>query len=596
MAEDVKESEAATRLLCPPALEESASASRLVPWENFSNWVHCICVVAFDLELGQALEVVLPNDVPLSEKEKTSICYLAFPDSNSGCMGDTQFQFRIRQCPLPQRPLSPALVAYNGAVATALQVDPVYFHGYVYFRQVKDPNVRRGYLQKSLVVLTRLPLVGLFSRVLSLVAQEYFRTGHPSLEAACRSVDSWPPPVPGRSLGLPLHGLVVQARIPTLQGLGRPLAPPPSSTPQGGLIDPLPSVHEVDIFRCLLPMLSHVQLLWELVLVAEPVVVMASSPAVCSETVHALVGLIWPLRFCADYRPFFTIHDSEFKEYTAGSGCLPSVILGVTNPFFAKTLQHWPHVLRLGDNPFPVLFAFVLRISADMQGSTNLEAGSKLIAGPRHLCSLAGLYTHYKPLLQKDKVLLKKLSKGIQTKRPMEVQSALLKRYLLELTQSFMIPLERYMASLMPLQRNISPYKGTPSLGPFHQEDFLRSLETSGPQLTTGTKGDWAALYRKFFRSSNFSGWYRGRCKEASQKLQALHAEAISDADLLLWTRDKQEVEVVDLVLRLKDKLSSGEKGSLPVTPQTMAKLRRHVQTIVSGLPEDLQQVLASSR
>lgn len=152
------------------------------------------------------------------------------------------------------------------------------------------------------------------------------------------------------------------------------------------------------------------------------------------------------------------------------------------------------------------------------------------------------------------------------------------------------------MASLMPLLRNISPYKGTPSLGPFSQEDFLRSLDSSGPQLTTGIKGDWAALYRRFFRSSNFLGWYRGRCKEASQKLQALHAEAISDADLLDWARDKQEVEVVDLVLRLKDKLSSGERGSLPVTPQTMDKLRRHVQSIVSALPEDLQQVLASSR
>lgn len=27
----------------------------------------------------------------------------------------------------------------------------------------------------------------------------------------------------------------------------------------------------------------------------------------------------------------------------------PPVILGVTNPFFAKTLQHWPHIVRLGD-------------------------------------------------------------------------------------------------------------------------------------------------------------------------------------------------------------------------------------------------------
>ena len=29
--------------------------------------------------------------------------------------------------------------------------------------------------------------------------------------------------------------------------------------------------------------------------------------------------------------------------------CRPPVILGVTNPFFAKTLQHWPHIVRLGD-------------------------------------------------------------------------------------------------------------------------------------------------------------------------------------------------------------------------------------------------------
>jgi len=28
----------------------------------------------------------------------------------------------------------------------------------------------------------------------------------------------------------------------------------------------------------------------------------------------------------------------------------PSVILGVTNPFFAKTLQHWPHIIRMGDS------------------------------------------------------------------------------------------------------------------------------------------------------------------------------------------------------------------------------------------------------
>ncbi|GCC40060.1 hypothetical protein chiPu_0024155, partial [Chiloscyllium punctatum] len=56
-----------------------------------------------------------------------------------------------------------------------------------------------------------------------------------------------------------------------------------------------------------------------------------------------------PLKYCSDFRPYFTIHDSEFKEYTTRTQAPPSVILGVTNPFFAKTLQHWPHIIRIGD-------------------------------------------------------------------------------------------------------------------------------------------------------------------------------------------------------------------------------------------------------
>lgn len=27
------------------------------PWDKFANWIHCVCVVTFDLELGQAIEV-----------------------------------------------------------------------------------------------------------------------------------------------------------------------------------------------------------------------------------------------------------------------------------------------------------------------------------------------------------------------------------------------------------------------------------------------------------------------------------------------------------------------------------------------------------
>jgi hypothetical protein len=65
----------------------------------------------------------------------------------------------------------------------------------------------------------------------------------------------------------------------------------------------------------------------------------------------------------------------------------------------------------------------------------------------------------YRSFLQKDKNLLKTILLGMQSQRPGEVQTVILRKHLRELTESFMIPLERYLASLMPLQKNICPCK-----------------------------------------------------------------------------------------------------------------------------------------
>uniref|UniRef100_A0A4W5NDL3 DENN/MADD domain containing 6B n=1 Tax=Hucho hucho TaxID=62062 RepID=A0A4W5NDL3_9TELE len=96
--------------------------------------------------------------------------------------------------------------------------------------------------------------------------------------------------------------------------------------------------------------LIHLHMLWELMLLGEPVVIMAPSPTVSSETVLALSfsHTTVPLRYCCDYRLYFTIHDTEFKKYTTTTQAPPNVILGNTNPFFIKTFQSWPHI-RLGE-------------------------------------------------------------------------------------------------------------------------------------------------------------------------------------------------------------------------------------------------------
>ena len=69
------------------------------------------------------------------------------------------------------------------------------------------------------------------------------------------------------------------------------------------------------------------------------------------------------LRYANDYRPYFTIHDSEFQEFTSKTHAPSRIILGVTNPYFNKALQHWPNVIILDSDPdkaLKVSLVFVL--------------------------------------------------------------------------------------------------------------------------------------------------------------------------------------------------------------------------------------------
>ncbi|KAE8616905.1 hypothetical protein XENTR_v10008925 [Xenopus tropicalis] len=555
----------------------SPSGSRL-PWEGFSAWLDGICVVTFDLELGQAMELVYPLNVKLTEKEKTSICYLSFPDSYSGCLGDTQFTFRMRRsagqrsCPFQENE------KYNRETPVTLQRDGAHFYGYVYFRQVRDSSVKRGYFQKSLVLLSSLPYTNLFHTILQLIAPEYFNKLDPCLEAVCNQIDRWPLPEPGVLLSLPIMGLVLQVRIPSRSDL---METNVINEHQEDRLEP-PShsliVHDVDLFRALQSVLMNLQMLWELVLLGEPLVIMAPSPTISSEIVLALISCISPLKFSSDFRPYFTIHDNEYKEYTTRTQAPPSLLLGVTNPFFIKTLQHWPHILRVGEP----------RMSGDLPKQVKLKKTAKL----KTLDTKAGMYTSYKPFLHKDKTLIKQLMKGLQKKFPSSTLSSILRKHLFELTQSFILPLERYMGSLMPHHSSITAWKNPPQVRPFQQEELMKMLEHTGPQLNSPIKGDWMGLYRRFLKSPHFDGWYRLKQREMRERLETAHLKVICEANISAWIKNKSEVEIVDLVLKLRDKLQRAYRQQLPVSAASLARLKDHIDAVICSLPEDLQSIL----
>ena len=189
----------------------------------------------------------------------------------------------------------------------------------------------------------------------------------------------WPEPEPGKSVHLHLVENILQVRIPTQgdkpfsssdllkfrsiaqqtmthhssrassglpidDGAGTSESPSHSSTSTNKnraasecrkvpLL--IPFVHDVNTYQSLSGVLTHIQLLWELVLLNEPMAILGNFPTNCSQTVQALgntrhpailpfytssyffsVHIIWPLRYASDYRPFFTIHSSEFQGMT----------------------------------------------------------------------------------------------------------------------------------------------------------------------------------------------------------------------------------------------------------------------------------------
>ncbi|KAH7731030.1 hypothetical protein AAVH_02079 [Aphelenchoides avenae] len=444
---------------------------------------------------------------------------------------------------------------------TAIEPSAAYLYGFVHFRQQRNPSLPRGYYQKSVVLLTAYPFVALYHQVIDAIALAYFDVGEPAIEAACHHIDHWPRPTPGETLKMKLLDRTIICRHV-------------DATPTTTVV--IPSVHEVEFYRNLKSVVAHLQQLWELVLLAEPLVVIAPTPAICSGIVTSLVSLIWPLKFCGEWRPFFTIHDSDFSEIASSPKPTKSIVLGVTNPFFSKTFGEWPHILRVGD----------------ANGGQVASAGKhyKKSSGNKTLDLNPGMYSQYRTYLHHDKSLMKKLLKVGD--RPDAVQNTILRRHFMELTESFLIPLERYLATLLPLRKQITPFKAVPQSKPFVVEDFLASLRQTGPVLASGVKGDWEGLYKRFLSSPNFEGWRQKRQTDVDKQLRATHLDVLCTAELsrdVLSTR--QEVEVVDLVLKLRDRLASLDEHQM----EKRTRLQKQLHQVLKSVDDELKSVLLSN-
>jgi hypothetical protein len=57
------------------------------------------------------------------------------------------------------------------------------------------------------------------------------------------------------------------------------------------------------------------------------------------------------------------------------------------------------------------------------------------------------------------------------------------------------------------------------------------------------------------------------------------------------WLRGKREVEVVDMILRIREKLDEASDEALPISPHIVLHLQGQLKILLDSLPEDLRSM-----
>jgi len=522
----------------------------------------------------------------------------------------------------------------------------------------------------------------------------------------------------------------------------------------------------LNLYKSFRAVLSRLWLLWELVLIGEPILIIASDPSVASDAVLGLISLISPLVYGGDFRPFFTIYNSDLKELTevftenqylnslsdkrkpvfslseknqkikdkskpnindnenddkkgyrgfdlnenrtrnhldcteetnieneydnddddddeydndgggggggvkgkdnivheeqnnqnnyidpnnrdfnrknaecsddnssgnsedrneleetfeedqqpeneerAGSRSIP-VIVGVTNPYFLK-IWNGKHILKLG-SPAPMTQNRGKISQGHMEARHELQTThSALIKVDRKKIleqllptrSRKGMHHNNNNdkhqnskgtgFINRDRETIQqnytKTMHFTDTDRNEERNNEILRKHFLQLTENFLLPLERYFASLIPLQRNMSIFLKQPQLKVFDEREFLSSIRQQKKGIFGERKANEIEFYRRFLHSPNFLTWFNARRKEAIEKVNIVYRNLLLESNVvrLLKEEKRKEVEIVDLLLKVREQLIHC------LDKEVTTKLEVLLREIADCLPEDLRQCIS---
>ncbi|KAG9014874.1 hypothetical protein FRB94_009032 [Tulasnella sp. JGI-2019a] len=454
-----------------------------------SRWIVTFAVVNFDLDLGPVVERLYP-EVLMTSGVRENIAFSAFPDASLFETGVQCHSFRIRDTVSEQSRTSATSSPSSGASS----ISDGFLYGYALFLQKRDASSKRGYLQRSVVILSHLAYPSLFTAAVSKLGAFYFSHGVTMLETACYNIASWPDPTRGTALALGFLGDVMDVEIPRHENEHQSVATSSFGEKFNMKVHMLASLptslpSPISLFASFLP---KVWALWECLVLSEPLLIFAPSPSQTSAIIWWLRDFLRPIPLAGDFRPYFHIHDQDYANLVNKNPPKPGLILGVTNPFFTNLCKHWPHVLSVGRE----------------------EDAAKTQTGPQstpYMGPAPGFHSKHQRFISKDRNLLKKLEEALHKGGAAEMEACnLLRQHFTDRTTMLLVPLNRHFASLIPTDPN-APLK------PFTPTSFLASLKVHGSMLPFRSSSKQKEFYVKWLRTPAFGVWLTERVEEVQE-------------------------------------------------------------------------------
>ncbi|CAI5703482.1 unnamed protein product [Peronospora effusa] len=618
-----------------------------------SYGLRALATVVFDIDSGQKLDALYPSTCGISEAAKTSLTHLSLPHCNNQDEGDTQFIVRFRDR-ADDRELHFGFVLFRQQKdesrtrgyfqkALVLVTTKPYVDLYDRVLRVIGPLFFKAGPQVLAAVYNNVkswPELVYNSPVVLPLAGTYISCIIPKLLDYKNLESTYEPKTHSP---LHLHYIIEEddeaTDVPDFDDIeeendekvgddseeavlmkgenfvvSRRQHPP---SPSFGDLLLLKRTHQstpfenIGLYSSFMGFEESLWLLWQLAITGESVLILSPHARTCSQAVLAFTSLIAPLQFHGDCRPYFTVYETDFdtlssKQNKGVSNPNDVTVIGTTNPFFMKTLKHWPNALVFPFLEHPNAKAQLEKGTSRAQDASEAEEPGSISLRIQKSVDLDDFENSFRPMLLRrcprymvrDVALLHQLVPPtkphiIQTtnhdeKPCIAINNAVLRKHFRKLTKDFLHPFEQYFGIWKPSGRRSNLYMSAEDyMKPFTLTELLASIEPRKlpPQIK---KTKWKALYTAFVKSAHFEPWFnyrRQRCiHDFANALRALRSSV--DTDLLLSSPfgDNLSQEQYTKLKKEMDTALAIEKSQSQVDKQQVRIVKRHLKAVKAKL------------